>query len=190
MSLIPEMWCRVRHLMLLLIVLLALPVSVQAAGETNAPAPRKVSAILKDIKKAETAANSLFNELNSSNDFDLVCYTFEATGSKMRHRICEPQFMKNARRKDAQRFISGNRQGTDSSVPQSDSALQGMLQEEVVGLRDELLAVAGSSTEFAALLQNLQALVKEYSHHEKARNNDPALGFLSRFMQSNPVNQP
>ncbi|HWK53919.1 MAG TPA: hypothetical protein VNR18_06085 [Hyphomicrobiales bacterium] len=146
--------------------------------------PRKVSAILKDIKRVEADTNKLFNQLNSSNDYDLVCYAFKQTGSKTRQRICEPQFMKNARNADAQRFVNGTRQGTDLAVPQSDAILQGMVQDEMAGLRRELQAVSKESPEFAALMQQLQELVKEYTAHDKARNNDPALGFLSRFMQT------
>jgi hypothetical protein len=177
-----------RCLCLLFCTLWPLYGSAQTADTGTQQAQRKVGTILKEIKKTETAVNKLFNQLNSSDDFDLVCYAYEQTGSKARQRICEPLFMKKARNAEASRFVNGTRQGTDTSVPQGDGALQALLQDEIVGLSRELQEVAKQSPEFAAQLQQLQALVREYAVHDKARSNDPALGFLSRFMQRSSVN--
>lgn len=160
----------------------------QAADAAGAQQPRKIGVILKDIKKVETAVNKTFNALNSSNEFDLVCYSFTATGSKMRQRVCEPKFMKDARKREAERFVAGTRQGTDTTVPQTEGVLPNLVQDEIVELQRELQAITRSSPEFAAQLATLQELVKEYSAHERARDNDPALGFLSRFMQRSSLN--
>lgn len=179
---------RLHHLCLLLCALLPLFASAQEGDAAAQQPQRKVSTILKEIKKTETAVNKLFNELNSSNDYDLVCYAYVQTGSKARQRICEPLFMKKARNDEASRFVNGTRQGLDNMVPQSDGALKPQLQDQVVELRRELQDVAKENEEFATLMLQLQTLVSEYAVHDKARNNDPALGFLSRFLQQSVVN--
>lgn len=149
-----------------------------------------MGAILKGIRKVESSVNKLFNELNSSDDFALACYAFQQTGSKTSQRICEPLFIKKTRNAEAQRFIQGTREGSDKTVPQSDGALQASLsmQQKIVELRSELLAAAKANAEFATQLQHLQTLVNEYTVHDKVRDNDPAVGFLSRFLQRTSVN--
>ena len=185
-------YSRLRYLTLSLLLCVLCPLYASAqTGAAEAQQPqRKVGAILKDIRKTESSVNKLFNELNSSDDYDLVCYAFEKTGSKTSQRICEPLFMKKGRNAEAQRFIQGTREGLDKTVPQSDGSLQASLsmQEKIVELRSELVAAASESPEFATLLQQLQTLVNEYTAHDKARDNDPALGFLSRFLQRSSVN--
>lgn len=184
-----DLW---RHLCLalLLCVLWQLNASAQTSGAEAQQPQRRVGAILKDIRKTESSVNKLFNELNSSDEFDLVCYAFQQTGSKTSQRICEPLFMKKARNAEAQRFIQGTREGFDKTVPQSDGALQASLalQQQIVELRSELLAATRENAEFGVLMQQLRALVNEYTLHDKARDNDPELGFLSRFLQRTSVN--
>ena len=178
-----------KHAILLVLAFTSLQHTALAQPDASAGAqqPRRISAILKDIRNTESDANELFNAFNSNDQYDLTCYQHVPTGSRLRQRICEPQFLKDARRRDASRFITGTREGTDNIAPQNETALQGMLQNEIIELRQELQTVAQQSPEFTARMQQLQALVKEYAAHRRARNNDPAIGFLARYLMYNAL---
>lgn len=53
------------------------------------------------ISKLEEDFIDRFNELNTDDDYDVVCYNFTATNSHIRSRTCEPNFLTDARGNNA-----------------------------------------------------------------------------------------
>ena len=47
-----------------------------------------------EIVDEENKIFSMFNELNSDDDFDILCDNIAPTGSHIRQRVCEPRFVK------------------------------------------------------------------------------------------------
>ena len=67
-------------------------------------------AIRSQIERAEDRLYSLFNDLNSRDDFDIVCRTIQTTNSNIPRRICEPVFFSELRRSTSRFALSELRQ--------------------------------------------------------------------------------
>jgi|GEM_PF-1104124 len=170
---------RVRQWCWLVLVSCGLSLSVVAAESAT---PRRLNAILKDIKSAETDVYKVFNDINSDDQFDFVCYSYEETGSKLRRRTCEPQFMRTARKREADRFMEGRQTGTDRAVPMVESGLQFSVASEMAALQQELQRAMQQNPDMTAKMDRLQAFIDEYTSHPRAQKDEPTLGFLARYL--------
>jgi hypothetical protein len=150
-------------------------------------APRKLGNIVKDLKRAETDTYEIFNALNSNDEFDFVCYSFSETGSKVRQRTCEPQFMRTARKKEADRFMQGRVQGTDRAVPMVEASMHLGSESDMAALQQELRQLMQQNPELKAKVEQMEALSTEYGAHPRAQRDEPSLGFLARYMLRNAV---
>lgn len=168
--------------LLLASCLLATTVTAAESAE-----PRKLRTILKELKSAETDTYELFNALNSNDEFDFVCYQYEETGSKLRRRTCEPQFMRTARKQEADRFMQGRQNGTDRAVPMVESGLQFATSGQMIELQRELQSLTQQNPDLAMKMDRMQALADEYASHPRAQKDEPSLGFLARFLLRNAM---
>ena len=96
---------------------LSLPVKAQSLPDASAPVserePAQVAAkspqvLLSDIEQHELALYALFNELNSTDEFDVICRgePVEATDSTV--QFCEPVFLENIRQQVLLEFEQGS----------------------------------------------------------------------------------
>jgi hypothetical protein len=61
--------------------------------EVIVTAPRSLRAMRAAIEEAEDFAYSMFNELNTDDDYDIICHREEPTGSRISYRNCRARFV-------------------------------------------------------------------------------------------------
>jgi hypothetical protein len=80
---------------------------------------RSFFAIRFQIRDAEESLYAMFNELNSSDEFDIHCETIRITSTNIPRRICEPYFMVRARQANAIMSLAGIREALNFSDPEN-----------------------------------------------------------------------
>ena len=113
---------------------------------------RTLYSIRMEIVDEENKIFSMFNELNSDNDFDILCDNIVPTGSHIRQRVCEPRFVTETRARMAQDFMLGIGLLNESSDLGVETSLQ---QDE---LEKEHLRIAAEHPEYREMLTKLMNL--------------------------------
>ena len=113
---------------------------------------RSLYSIRMEIVDEENRIFSMFNELNSDDDFDILCDNIAPTGSHIRQRVCEPRFVSETRARMAQDFMLGIGLLNESSDLEIETKLQ---QDE---LEQEHLRIAAEYPEYLELLTKLMNL--------------------------------
>lgn len=139
------------------------------------------------IERAEDNLYSMFNELNSSDDFDIVCRNIRITNSHIPQRRCEPVFFSELRKNSAQFTQSELRQawsedGIDIAVMERamdfiepESRLREQAATSFEALQEEMLRIALENPQY---LQSLEQLGQLKAFLEEARQ--------KRFSQKDP----
>jgi hypothetical protein len=83
-----------------------------------------------EIERVENAVYARFNELNSSDDFDILCSEHAPTGSNIPVRSCRPNFVLRAEQRAGGASLS-RMQGTAPRSPQNVSAHLQQKSEEL-----------------------------------------------------------
>jgi len=122
------------------------------------------------IERAEDNLYSLFNELNSRDDFDIVCRTVRLTNTRIPRRSCEPVFFTEMRRTASQFAQSELRQawsenGIDVAmldramdfVPE-DGELQELAASTFEELQEEMLRIATENPRYLEALMQVDEL--------------------------------
>jgi len=128
------------------------------------------------IERAEENLYGLFNELNSRDDFDIVCRVIRITNSRIPCRSCEPVFFTELRRNSSQFAQSELRQawsdeGIDLAlldramdlIPE-ERELQDLAATTFEELQEEMLRIATENPQYLqALMQvaELKALLEQ-----------------------------
>lgn len=99
--------------------------SSAAAVENDANSEQAtLEELLADIKRNEVALYELFNELNSKDDFDIVCSELEAESLEAARSRCEPAFFEKIRQQNRDDIVRGR---------MSDVGFFGRLRESLFG---------------------------------------------------------
>ncbi|MBT8146604.1 MAG: hypothetical protein KJN90_07100 [Gammaproteobacteria bacterium] len=119
------------------------------------------------IERAEDNLFGLFNDLNSRDDFDIVCRTIRITNSNIPRRSCEPVFFTELRRNSSQFAQSELRQawsdeGIDIAlldramdlIPE-DKELQELAATTFEQLQEEMLRIATENPKYLEALMQL-----------------------------------
>ena len=106
-----------------------------------------------EIESAETEVYGLFNELNSSDDFDVKCTREVYVGSYFKRRSCMAAYLREEQARNAQSSV----QGVDILL--SLDAIQVETRQKAIAMEAEMLKLAQEHPEFAAALLKLTALV-------------------------------
>ena len=61
-----------------------------------------------EVNRAEEAFYDAFNAVNSDDEFDVTCRTRALTGSRIRRRVCEAQFVKDLNEEFAEAWLRGD----------------------------------------------------------------------------------
>ena len=83
------------------------PDSDRPIEEIQVLGSRTLYSIRMEIVDEENKIFSMFNELNSDDDFDILCDNIAPTGSHIKQRVCEPRFVTETRARMAQDFMLG-----------------------------------------------------------------------------------
>ena len=113
---------------------------------------RTLYSIRMEIVDEENKIFSMFNELNSDDDFDILCDNIAPTGSHIRERVCEPRFVTETRARMAQDFMLGIGLLNESS----DLEIETRPQQDK--LEQEHLRIAAEYPEYLEMLTKLMNL--------------------------------
>ena len=113
---------------------------------------RTLYSIRIEIVDEENKIFSMFNELNSDDDFDILCDNIAPTGSHIRERVCEPRFVTETRARMAQDFMLGIGLLNESS----DLEIETRPQQDK--LEQEHLRIAAEYPEYLEMLTKLMNL--------------------------------
>lgn len=110
------------------------------------------------IVEAEDQMYELFNANNENNMNDILCSKVKSTGSNISKRVCEPNFLVNAR--------TNNRTDLKDSFALSETqwAVNGSLKEEYKELQSEMETLSKNNQQFkeiSVILSQLNARKKE-----------------------------
>lgn len=105
------------------------------------------------IVEAEDQLYALFNSLNSTDRFDIVCRKEKKTGSNISERVCPPNFLIEESATNVSDFMFGGRAlAADSAVITGSSSELEALQKEMA----ELIKSNDQMREIAGILQLLR----------------------------------
>lgn len=110
------------------------------------------SALEEQIVMVQNEIYRIFNDKNSSDDFDFTCRTMTPTGTHISRRICEPKFLARAR----QRNITDSLDGLDILL--SSETLQAHLKREYEQLNAEFTKLYEEEETLAEVMNILAAL--------------------------------
>jgi len=135
----------------------------------NAERPARL--VLDEAYEAQELAFSLFNDLNSHDEFDISCRVYTPTSTKLPVRVCEPLYYKNAQTRYAQDFLQ-----TGAIQPPSERGLWEELTPKTNQLNREMRELAGQHPELAEALLLYNEKMQEYEEMNKQR------GWLYRLL--------
>jgi hypothetical protein len=78
--------------------------AMEAIEEIEVTGQRTLLALRIQVEAAQDEVHLLFNELNTDDDFDIVCKVEERYFSKMKEKNCMPRYAWDARAKEGQIF--------------------------------------------------------------------------------------
>lgn len=174
--------------------------SVPASSQSGSPTrpleqitvtgEKTIMAIRFQLRQAEDAMYDQFNELNSTDDFDINCSSVRGAGSHIAERICEPRFLARERHSNNIQVLTQMRDGGPSGAgglsgpgvngnadastgtdfaaidnyQQEDGELKFLLTDKYELMAEEMVKLASENPDFLRALQRVetfrQALVK------------------------------
>ncbi|MEY4641288.1 MAG: hypothetical protein RLZZ227_1282 [Pseudomonadota bacterium] len=137
-----------------LLLLLTTPAMAQ-------PAETDVIALRAEAEQLEEKMYTLFNALNSTDDFDVACGHKAPTGSTIPVWQCDAAFMRDARVRDMSTQYDNPTGGAANTqngfIPQSGQQLSFKNRKKTQALNDEMMALARQHPELASAMIALNA---------------------------------
>ena len=102
-------------------------VQEQNVEEITVIGQKELYSLKMEVIRAEDLKFEIFNSLNSTDDFDITCEMLAGTGTHIKYRVCDVNFIKNARAEDAQRLLDSvlRTSGITLNTEQGDSIATG-----------------------------------------------------------------
>lgn len=107
-----------------------------------------------EVIRAEELKYEIFNELNSTDDFDIICDWRRSTGSLLRDHYCVSGWMEKERRRDMDIWASG----FDMVTPRSYSQLALAFADQYEALKKEMVDLALKHPELATAMLRVKEL--------------------------------
>jgi hypothetical protein len=131
--------------------------------EISVTGERTTYSLRLEIESAETEVYSLFNDLNSNDEFDVTCEEVVYTGSHLPVRTCMAAYLRREEARQTQNYIqslSGGSLGAPGSGALLDRAsIRGEALEKTKAMEQEMIRLAIEVPEFTAALKKLSELV-------------------------------
>ena len=119
--------------------------------------PRTLLAVQRQMYAVQDQAYALFNQLNTEDDYDIICRTERPWGSQFTHRVCKARFEREAQSRAALDFL----ETMDTNVGVYHVNRQDMNRK--YEHNKELMAdLAKTHPEFRDLLEKQYALRQEF----------------------------
>jgi hypothetical protein len=185
------------------VVLSSEPLCAQAAGSTDGSRAdlssnrvddvddevivrgRRLADFRAELDAARVRVYDLFNELNSDDAFDVHCHIQNATGTRMRHQSCRPQFQDDISSASGQAWVRGIRDACGGQLTQecifSEAANQGISAAQAVeafqpGMQQqyavEMARVVAKSPEMQQAILDYEAVERAYDEARGRRRCD------------------
>ncbi len=119
-----------------------------------------------EVIKAEELKFEVFNNLNSTDDFDITCEWRTLTGSRLKHWKCDVEYMRKARAESLSNWRMGG-----APMP-SDSQLAIRHADKTRALNKEMKALATRYPEMAIAMVNAHEMEQLYVYENQKRYKD------------------
>lgn len=126
---------------------------------------RSLIQLQRELQQAEAAVFDLYNQLNSTNDFDVSCGRSTPTGSRIPIWECEARYLKRARSYNVQEAM-------DPMLRRqliSERELQAQMLPQTKQLNAEIIALAKINPQLAQALLDWQAKKQRLDEIEQQR---------------------
>jgi len=148
--------------------------------EITVTGERTLLSMKNQIRRIEEDMYRTFNALNKSDELDIFCSNKTRTTSHIPQHSCEPVFLSNLKKENAQHTMSQLRNAfTDEGLDieqlesglgllESDKALMDQMRHKYEELRSEILRVAQENPDYMNALLQIAKLKAEYETARKA----------------------
>ena len=143
--------------------------------EIEVTGERSTLSLIVEIRQDEVRMYEMFNELNSTDDFDVTCRHVTHTATLIRTWECHAGFMTRERFQNAQDFLQFG------SVPRRDEEMYWENRDKVEALNAEMIALAKENPVLARAMLDLHAKRERLAEMEK-RKREKTKGFFRRLL--------
>ena len=143
----------------------AVPQPDEAVEEVIVPGRRPENNRL-EIERVEAAVYERFNSLNSTDEFDIVCFQHTPTGSNIPERTCQPNFVIRAQARAASDIVSDVNGSSMAGNPAEHGA---RMEEKSRQLTEEMQRIARGDEELLRGLVRLAELRQMQTNERGAR---------------------
>ena len=136
---------------------------------------RSTISLIYEIQQAEVQMYDIFNDLNSTDDFDVICRNVTHTGTLIPTWECDAGFMTRERFQNTQDFLQFG------FVPRSDEEMYWDNRDKVEALNAEMLELAKENPTLGQAMLELHAKRQRLEGME-TRKREKTKGFFSRLL--------
>ena len=149
------------------------PARERPIEEISVVGERTTLFLLEEIKNAEVLMYDIFNDLNGTDDFDVICRNVTHTGTLIPTWECDAGFISRERFQNAQELLQFG------LIPRSDEDMYWDNREKVAALNAEMLSLAKENPELAEAMLDLHAKRQRLEEME-SRKRERTKGFFSQ----------
>jgi hypothetical protein len=143
-----------------------IPVRQRPIEEVEVIGERSILNLQIEIRNQEVAMYKLFNDLNSTDDFDVNCRNVIHTGTLIPTWECDAGFMTRLRFQNAQDFLQFG------MIPKTDEEMYWENRHKVEALNAEMIALAKENPELAEAMLELHAKRQRMEEMQKAKREE------------------
>jgi hypothetical protein len=151
------------------------PVNDSPIEEITVVGERSTLFLLQEIKDAEVMMYDIFNDLNSTDDFDVNCRNVTYTATLIPTWECDAGFMSRDRFQSTQDFLQFG------FIQKTDEELYWENRDKVESLNAEMLSLAKENPGLAEAMLDLNAKRQRLEKIE-SRKRERTKGFFSRLL--------
>lgn len=143
--------------MLLMLMLAPVGTSQTASAQESqdVTSDKSIGELRKETESAEKDLFSIFNDINSDDDYDVKCKREKSLGSRRKEQVCTPKFARRMQ-SNASADLVGQGRWDAPSQPGS------RLQEKKDLMRQEMTELLATNTEFSAAFNRFAAAKRAY----------------------------
>jgi hypothetical protein len=153
----------------------AQPVNDSPIEEITVVGERSTLFLLQEIKNAEVLMYDIFNDLNSTDDFDVICRNVIPTGTLIPTWECDAGFITRERFQNAQDLLQFG------FIQKTDEELYWENRDKVEALNAEMLSLAKENPGLAEAMLDLSAKMQRLEEIE-SRKRENTKDFFSRLL--------
>lgn len=145
------------------------PASQESVEEVIVYGKKSLTRLRAELHLAEENVFEMFNSLNSSDEFDIHCVDQSQAGTRIKRRVCKPNYAKDLRSEATQRWLnSGDANATDGQnfVPMS-----AQIQAKEKQLRAEMELLVMQHPEFLEAVAQYDRARKVMAQEQEKRCN-------------------